>query len=80
MAVTKLPLNQSLPQFFACVICNRCVEPAQAVAGYPDADGQLAFACNGHFWSAAQFILGWAAFSAAIDQELRSRGTEIGYA
>lgn len=80
MAVTKLPLNQSLPQFFVCVICNRCITPAQATAGCADADGQLTFACNGHFWSAPQFILGWAAFSAALDQEFRRRGLEVRYA
>jgi len=64
MGITKLGNEEKLPQYFVCVICGKQVSPDLATAGIADNAHTLRFACNGHFWNAHQFIVGWANFLA----------------
>lgn len=62
MAITAWPHDVQVPSLLLCAICNEHREPHEVSAGFCDANGQQAFACNGHFLFGHQFILGWASF------------------
>ena len=63
MAITTWPHDAQVPSLLLCVICKEHRKPSEVSAGLCDANGQQAFACNGHFWFGHQFILGWATFA-----------------
>jgi hypothetical protein len=62
MGITQFPKSMKLPERVTCVICRKSISPARATAGLHDAEGNLAFACAGHFWSMSRLIVGWADF------------------
>lgn len=63
-----------------CIICQEKKLPGDMSVGLCDATGEQAFACDLHFWSSRQFIVGWTDF--IIRQHLEDferMGEEYGY-
>lgn len=78
MSIIQFPGKPKLPKTVTCVICVRDIAPADATMGLYDAEGRVAFACNGHYWDQAKFINGWADYAAAERQKwLQLRMTNI---
>jgi len=65
MAIVSAP-GQQPGQKGLCVICGRSMPFKFLSAGLVDASGHQVFACYGHIWDGARFIVGWAHF--AIEQ------------
>jgi len=63
MAVVGWPDNTFMRQTQQCVLCGneRCAN--ELTIGLRDAQGQQSFACDDHFRSPRQYILGWADFT-----------------
>lgn len=61
MAIVKVPADIS-PGDVLCIICENAIPLTQATAGFLSIDNQQAFACNSHFRSGQQFIVGWVDF------------------
>jgi hypothetical protein len=72
MGVTQFPKGMTLPEKVTCVICRKFISLTGATAGLHDAEGNLAFACEGHFWSMSRLIVGWADFM-ALERSKRLR-------
>lgn len=62
MAIVSLPADTPQEDRVKCAICTRRVKLTDATAGLQGLDNQQAFACNQHFQSGAQYILGWTDF------------------
>ena len=61
MAIVSIPADAGVDTII-CIICQAAIPLAQASAGLITIDNQQAFACNNHFRSGQQFIVGWADF------------------
>jgi hypothetical protein len=68
MAIVSLPADVSQEERVTCAICTRRVKFFEATAGLQGLDNTQAFACNQHFQSGAQYILGWTDFILAQRQ------------
>ncbi len=63
MGIVKFPKEVTPKKHVTCVICERRISLKSATAGLLTADNEQAFACNGHFWSNREYIVGWADFT-----------------
>jgi len=70
MALISLPDDVPAPQVLLCSICDQEKSTSELTVGLCDAQGQQAFACDSHFRSGSQFIVGWADFAARQQQIL----------
>lgn len=66
MAIIAQPGSNQTDELLPCVICGRELPPAHMTVGLVDAAGKQRFACYGHSWDSAKFIVGWALF--AVEQ------------
>jgi hypothetical protein len=79
MAIVSTPTDARIGQTVQCVICGRATPLACATAGLVDASGKQAFACSGHFWDGAKFILGWILFTIEQRRALELTALEMDY-
>lgn len=77
MSIVQLPNNEPLPATFTCAICDKQIPPKQATAGFMAWDRTQTFACESHFWSGAQYILGWVDFINKQRVEAKKHGVEL---
>lgn len=64
MAVVSWPDDFHLQAEACCVVCKQKKSLTEVMIGLCDTLGHQKFACNTHFKSARQFIVGWADFTA----------------
>jgi hypothetical protein len=65
MAIIAWPDDIDGRRAILCAVCKRRRHAAEVTAGWRDAQGCQAFACNEHFRASEQFIAGWTDFVAA---------------
>ncbi|HKU18390.1 MAG TPA: hypothetical protein VJP80_03880 [Candidatus Saccharimonadales bacterium] len=65
MSIFQFPDNIVVGETVICIVCRKQITLIEASASLHDADGNLAFTCNGHFWDIGKFIIGLADFMAA---------------
>ena len=70
MAIVAWPEGAAVPSTVPCVICHAERPRSEVSAGLCRANGEQAFACDGHFWFCNQLLAGWATFASAERQLL----------
>lgn len=67
MAIINVPADAGIEVMggeVECVVCGECIALEQATAGLRSLASRQEFACNQHFKSSGQYIVGWADFAA----------------
>jgi hypothetical protein len=59
MAITSWPDDIELSSAVGCAVCGKEQPLRELAAGPCDRHGNQLFACNRHFLSSRQFIVGW---------------------
>lgn len=65
MAIVSWPDDVGTRQSVLCVVCKEIKPLSNLTAGWRDAGGGQVFACDEHFRSSEQFIVGWTDFMSA---------------
>jgi hypothetical protein len=65
MAIISVPAGMGIADTVFCTICGEQIALELATAGFRDANDEQAFACNEHFRSGGQYIIGWVDFVAS---------------
>lgn len=68
MAIVSIPRDVELTGAVNCELCTKRIPLAKATVGPQAANSRQTFACNDHFYSSAQYILGWVGFMLAKRQ------------
>lgn len=64
MAIINIPTDVGIANCVECIVCGEYIALEQATAGLRNLNAGQAFACNRHFKSGGQYIMGWADFVA----------------
>ena len=65
MAIVSVPTGMGIADTVFCIVCEHNIALGEATAGFRDANNAQAFACNEHFRSSGQYIMGWVDFVAS---------------
>lgn len=65
MAIVSVPATVGTKETVFCIVCGDSIALGEATAGFRGANDEQAFACNGHFRSGGQYIVGWVDFVAS---------------
>lgn len=80
MAIVSWPDDVGHRRPVLCVVCKEVKPFSELTAGWCDTEGCQEFACDEHFRSSEQFIVGWADFMSAerfVSPRIDASGYEI---